>query len=656
MAAIGIDVAEAADNQLVEIYLSQPIAASISPNPYFDEQWYRFANADVLEAVQEGNVYSGFTHYLTFGLFEGRWPNPVLQSLAVHDADIPPAADQIDASFYLSTYSAARLFIRHFPDLTPLQHYNLFGRHMGFRLPAVSPVSPTVEANLFERIASEFDAEYYRQRYLSDGESRLFFNDPFSHYLVYGIPQAYSPNANFDESWYRAFYGEVRTAISRGEIVSGFYHYIAAGQKEGRLPRFDLKLALEARIPGVTRPGLMHRIPDIRARLGQRKLVVTSASPPRVWFLIPTINPDITFGGYRSAFELISAMHGSGYAVGLICTEDASADKEYFLWREKSEKFRKLINEIPFVNQANEPHLEIGLHDTVVVYSVWDMYLAEHLRKSAPELRVILLTQEYEPIFHDSCSIRAIVEEAYNIPHFPLINSAILCRYLKAHNVGVFGNASGALEGKDYAVFEHRINILPSQQAEVMRERTERVLVAYARPEGHAARNMFEILILALQQICEEGLFGPEWSFVGLGALTEIESLPLGNNHKLVMRPKMSEEEYTRCIACMDIGVSLMFAPHPSVMPFEFATTGALVVTNTYENRSAADLANICPNIIAGRPSVDGIAAALREALRLVPDVDSRVHNTYRPNNTTWETIFDAGLLETVFGPSPAGA
>jgi hypothetical protein len=93
-----------------------------------------------------------------------------------------------------------------------------------------------------------------------------------------------------------------------------------------------------------------------------------------------------------------------------------------------------------------------------------------------------------------------------------------------------------------------------------------------------------------------------------------------------------------------------MYAPHPSVMPFEFATTGALVVTNSYENRSAEELSAISGNIIAGRPTIEGIAGALREAISCVSDAKSRIANIYRPRAEGWNEIFHEDLINTVFG------
>lgn len=649
---LGFETVGQTDDALATLYMTRPGAAALSPNPYFDEQWYLHDNPDIAAAIGPGGWPSGFVHYVNAGLFQGRWPNPVLQAMAIPPARANPAADELDTARYISANPDAATFLRHFPILPPLLHYNLFGRFTGAGLPQPEPCKTTGKANYFELIAAEFDPSFYVETYFKGQGKSALNEDPLTHYLVHGVQQAYSPNASFDEQWYRSFYPEIRMAIARGEVMSGFYHYIVAGRDEGRLPKFNRKLALEARMPGVTKPVLLHRIPDIRKRLAPRQVKVKADAPAMIWFLIPTMNPDITFGGYRSAFELINAAREAGYEVGIFCMEDAEADKEYFLWRETSPVLRELVRNIQIINQANARDITIGPDDTVVVYSILDLYVAEQMRKAAPRLHLVLLAQEYEPIFHDNCAIRAIAEEAYQIPHYPLINSQFLCDYLKAHRVGVFGKPTAQHEGKDYTVFEHRITKLPAQNAASMRARDKKYLVAYARPESHAARNMFEILVLALELVCAEGLFGPEWQFIGLGTLTDMEPVPIYKEHKLILHPKMTEEEYQTYISSMDIGVSLMFAPHPSVVPFEFATTGAIVVTNTYENRSADSLRKISKNIIAGSPSIEGIAAALRLAAARVNDTAEREKHIYQPNTAKWREIFNDHLLRQVFEKS----
>ena len=652
----GFDARHLDEHQLFNLYLEQPSLAAASPNALFDEQWYRQSNPDVAAAIEDGRFRSGFLHFIQTGLFEGRWPSEAIQSFAARRFAEPlPAVSWIAAAAYLSANPEARSFLRHFPILEPLSHYNSYGRFLGLTLPVASPRAEDVTdaANYFDTIATDFDADWYRQQYLGGDVKGRFLEDPFSHYLIRGIPCGHSPNAVFDEAFYRVFYPDVSEAIAGGAIPCGFYHYIVAGKAEARLPRYDRRRALEARIRGVTKPALLERIDGIRARMQERRITIDDDREPMIWVLLPTINPDITFGGYRSVFELMRRLHDNGHRVTILCTEDSQADKSYFLWRETSPDLRRLVQGIAVVGLAAGRNLVVGPADTVIAYSLWDLYAADQVRRAAPSTRVVLLAQEFEPIFYDHCTARAQLVEAYRIPHYPIINSRFLQSYFEHHRIGIFGRNPLPQHGRDYFTFEHKINRLLEQTSEQMAKRTERVLIAYARPEGHAARNMFETLILALQQVQSEGLFGPEWSFIGLGALTDIEPVPLGGTHKLVMRPKMSEDEYTHHVSMMDIGISLMYAPHPSVMPFEFATTGALVVTNSYENRSEADLAAISHNIIAGPPTVSGIAQALREAIERVPDIESRVRNIYRPKATSWDEIFDDDMLRTVF-PSPA--
>ena len=103
----------------------------------------------------------------------------------------------------------------------------------------------------------------------------------------------------------------------------------------------------------------------------------------------------------------------------------------------------------------------------------------------------------------------------------------------------------------------------------------------------------------------------------------------------------------------MDVGVSLMYAPHPSVIPFEFATTGALVVTNVYENRSGEQLRAICGNIIPCESSLPGVIQAIREAVSRVADFSARQAQAYVPASASWREVFNKAFVESFAGPVP---
>lgn len=652
-AALNLCAPNAPDEDIITLYFTQSVARQFSPNMLFDEQWYRSAYPDVAKAIQAGLLLSGFIHFVCFGAQESRWPNSTLFAQAQAQEQPYPALSEITAAAYLRKNPQGVLFLKHFPIFSPLEHYNLFGRKIGLLPHGERRRRPTTfDSKYYNILASEFDARYYVTTYLEGAYSKPSRGGetPFQQYIIHGIAAAHSPNAWFDETWYRAFYPEVRASIERGEIPCGFYHFLVAGRDEGRLPRYHRTRALEARMPGVTAPVLQDRIHELASRMRSIAVQIIEDRREIIWFLLPTINPDLTFGGYKSAFELLLALDANGYRTGIICTQDASADKTYFLWHKLSPALRALIEKIPVVNRASIQALQISPRDMFIAYSVWDLPMANTMAQETVKPRLFLFAQEYEPIFYDNSGMRVIAEETYKTAHYPIINSAFLAKYFAAHNISVFGAKKTPVKFRDYAVFEHRINRLPAQTADMMRKRKIRTLFAYARPEGHAARNLFEIIVLGLRAACEDKLFDTDWRFIGIGALGEHEPIPLGGGHELVLMPKQSEEDYHQTISQIDIGLSLMYAPHPSVVPYEFATTGAIVITNNFENRTDHDLREICKNIIPCDPSVMGLRDALRLAVMKVGRFDERSENIYQPTYSEWEQIFTPSWLKNVFG------
>jgi hypothetical protein len=652
METLGICEMGQSDRAVARLYFSRRCSI-VSPNDYFDEAWYLARYPALRQAVQRGDLISGFVHYIKDGLRDGLWPNRCLEAAAsVQDA--PPARSDIDAAFYLAANQGAACFLAHFPACTALHHYNAYGRFLGY---AASPPDAAQPQSVALRIMEmEFDAAYYAQTYLSDPAQARFRADPFGHYAADGIRLGHSPNAWFQEDWYRAFYKEVSDAIAQGWLPCGFYHYLVAGRSEGRLPAYTLQAALEARIPGLTDPSLLTRAACLSKRLaGLTVLPKLDPSAPRrvIWLLLPMLNPDIVYGGYRAALELVAALCRDGHTVRVVTTEEAP-NPGYFAWGEKSARIRQAMRTVAVLSLDALAAGTVGPHDLFIAYAVWDLTLCAQLAALTRQTRPILLLQEYEPVFHDNGAQRALCEACYRIPHYPVINSRFLLRYLERHAIGVFGQALPAHEGRDYAVFEHKVNILPAQTEASMLERQNRVLALYARPEAHAGRNLFEMALIALQRLCAAGVFGPEWSFVGLGALSDIPPVPLGGGHALVLKQKLPEDAYRTMMNAIDIGISLMYAPHPSVMPFEFATTGALVVTNVYENRSATELRATCGNIVPCELTIDSLCAAIQKARAAVPAAAARARQAFRPKATSWDQIFSPGFIADIIAANAA--
>ncbi|GEO99590.1 rhamnosyltransferase WsaF family glycosyltransferase [Methylobacterium haplocladii] len=622
------------------VYFSDQGFRAFSINPLFDEAWYLDAYEDVAASVSSGMIYSGFTHFVIDGLHEGRAPNA---TMALAMSDQPPASDvrreDFDGPRYLDAHPFARKFLSHFPILGVYEFYYAYGRYFGHRAPERQNGQPVFD----DLLPQHFDANYYKARYLPEEANA---QDALPHYIAFGAAQGYSPSDAFDETWYRLFYTDVAAAVQAGTMRSAFHHYVVAGREEQRRPKHDMRYALEARMSGISEPKLLQRAKDIEKRMQALPHAISATAAPRVWFCLPNLNPDLSFGGYKAVFEFMKAVVRSGRQIGIFVTEDNSDGLDYFLYLEKDEALKRVVADAPYVNRSVGTKIEIGPNDIFVVYSVWDAYVVQPYLAHTRSKRFLLFAQEYEPIFYECGSARALTESAYDYAHVPLFNSRFLTNFFRGHGIGAFETAEAA-EGRDFHVFEHVPTRLKTQP--LSGRKTSWTLAFYARPEMHAARNLFELGYLALRRLCADGVFDASWQFFGLGGLTEDHELPLGGGHSLQMRQKMPLDMYETFMNNIDIGLSLMFAPHPSVVPFEFAATGAVVVTNVYENRAADDLEAICSNIVPCQATIDGVAAALREAVARAGDLERREANRLRLTDRRWDDVFDAKTLDTVF-------
>lgn len=629
----------------VQLYGTRSALRRISPNLLLDETWYRAGNPDVERAVDAGRIYSGFHHFVFWGWRQGRFPNPVMG--ARQNAEPLPAVERqrFDGDRYLQRNAEARTFVEHFPFVSAYEYFDLYGRRLDTQPQAPLSAQQSMEA--------EFDADFYRAAYLAEEPERIA-GQPFLHYLYVGRRLGHSPNRWFDEGWYLAFYDDVRAAVRRGELMCGFHHYLAAGMREGRSPCYALDRALEISMPGVTRPEPIGRAREIERRIEPLPARVDPAADRTLWLLVPRLNPDIAFGGYRAFFELAAALKRYVAALpmrlAVITTEERKSNGEYFAWRMRGGQQASLLDGVQVCSRYEVDRLTIGPRDRFFAYSTWDALVAAPLAALTDEPRILALVQEYEPLFSDHSALYALSASGLDVPSYPIFNSAILRDYFRMRRLGIFGRAGRPAEGADYGVFEHVINVLPRQELADVSARGERVLAFYARPETHASRNLYEIAELALRRLCTAGAFDRRWRFFGLGCLADLPAIDLGGGHRLEFVKKMPEADYVGFMQTLDIGLSLMYAPHPSLMPYEFATTGALVVTNTFENRTRRYFERISRNFVPCDPTIEGVSKAIREALGRVEDFPTRLANAYRPQARDWTQTFDDRFLDRTVG------
>ena len=91
-----------------------------------------------------------------------------------------------------------------------------------------------------------------------------------------------------------------------------------------------------------------------------------------------------------------------------------------------------------------------------------------------------------------------------------------------------------------------------------------------------------------------------------------------------------------------------MYAPHPSILPFEMSCAGLVTVTNTFGVRDEAMLRGISTNLVPARPELNALAQALVTAWGRRKDYAARIAGSKLEWSRSWETTFTDAFREQV--------
>jgi glycosyltransferase involved in cell wall biosynthesis len=421
---------------------------------------------------------------------------------------------------------------------------------------------------------------------------------------------------------------------------------LAASARERPQPR----LRLDALPPPTLIQQARRSHPDERAsavlhKIAPLRFAVAEDAPRRINLLIPTIDAKHFFGGYIAKFNLARRLTQHGARVRIVTVDPVgplAGD-----WRGMVESYSGLAGlfddvEVSFGRESAA--IEVSPADSFIATTWWTAHIARRAAEAIGVGRFLYLIQEYEPFTFPMGSYAALAEESYRFPHFALFSSELLRDYFRRHRIGVY--AAGVAEGdRDSAAFQNAITpVRPPGRAELAARRSRRLLF-YARPEAHAARNMFELGVLALTQALDDGAFKDGWELRGIGTVERGRRIALGGEHRLELIPRADQRGYGELLAEHDVGLALMYTPHPSLVPIEMASAGLLTVTNTFENKTPQALHAISANLVVVEPSIEAIAAGLREAARSVSDVERRLSGSAVNWSNDWRRSFDDELI-----------
>ena len=397
--------------------------------------------------------------------------------------------------------------------------------------------------------------------------------------------------------------------------------------------------------PGQQSPDLPPAVRSIEAKIATLPVKLTQAEPVRLNMLIPTIDLAHFFGGYIGKFNLARRLSEVGQRVRIVTVDPVPPLPRD--WRRTIESYKGLAGffdrvEVAFGRERTE--LEVNPADRFIATTWWTAHIAANACRILGGGRFLYLIQEYEPFTFAHGTYAALATESYQFPHLALFSSELLREYFRRHAIGVF--ASDAAGRANSWSFQNAITDVEAPTPDQLASRTgARKLLFYARPEPHAARNLFELGLLALVRAHETGAFPGHWQLNGIGTVELAKRIPLGAGIGLDLLPRADQASYASLLRDHDVGLALMYTPHPSLVPIEMASAGLLTVTNTFENKTSSALADISANLFAAEPTVEAIAGALGAAAAEVDDVERRLHGSSVGWSRDWDQSLDDELI-----------
>ena len=470
-----------------------------------------------------------------------------------------------------------------------------------------------------------FDAAWYLAQNPDVAAAKI---NPLAHYLSSGAHEGRDPHPDFDTSFYLRSNPDV-VAANLNPLV----HFVLHGRREGRLAHARSTVNPVARFY-VPPPGLLPWFNPLNVGVS-----AALSDEPRLNVLVPALGMRNLSGGPNTALVLAGRLAAAGIRVRLVST-DLSPDKDSApFWGH----VRHLLgSDVPAGLELVDAHdrstpLSIGERDIFLATAWWTAQMAKYAVRHTAHQRFIYLIQDYEALFHAASTSQALAEETYTLDHIPVINSPWLYDFLVARHVGRFADERFARNALVFQPAVDRRVFYPRERADVSGRRR---ILFYARPTG-GLRNLFELGVAALQKAVADGVLkADEWEFVGMGE--QFAPVPLGSGAVLVPAPWLDLSGYARQMRESDILLSLMLSPHPSYPPLEMAASGGLVVTTSYEAKSARQLASLSANIVATEPTLEAITAGLATVRLRVPAWAARISAAQVNLPQTWSDSLEA--------------
>lgn len=344
-------------------YIDRGAKLGLSPNPLFNEHYYRGKYPEIARDIRIGRWASGFDHFLHVGAAADKSPTWFFDGEFYKNFN-PDLTDDI-LRFHGFSDRYTHYLLVGITELRPahwtVQLMRTIKEDFAFPLTQIQLCAFICNGSRLPEIFKlAFDYEWMKEKY--DWDRSVRPDNFIQHYLLNVKAQKLSPSPYFDEAYYLTTDAGIEAAVNSGAYVSGYEHFMRHGIDEWRRPfaAFDPNYYFETNMVfaqnGISsdRPQspfthfLNHRrtrqlpisqplaardIPeDMGKGLYERRCALNAARLAELDFTPPTVKPDVSIiMVVRNSYEqtancIVSAAYNTKASIEVVVFDNASTD------------------------------------------------------------------------------------------------------------------------------------------------------------------------------------------------------------------------------------------------------------------------------------------------------------------------------------------
>ena len=372
-------------------------------------------------------------------------------------------------------------------------------------------------------------------------------------------------------------------------------------------------------------------VPRVRP-LGPLQVFSIPSSGRRVNLVTDSINASSLFGGVSTSIIFCALLAKRLNCQLRVITRTEKAASHNFSEVLKNNKVAYKDNvEFMYVDLfSTSIDIDVSSDDLFVATSWWT---AHSCLESIEANKIIYLLQEDERMFYPYGDDHLRCSSVLSNPDIKfVVNTELLFEHFVSQ-----GFQNIAQNGQ---WFEPSFSSYGSIAALDQHSPAKKKLFFYARPNNY--RNLFYLGLKTLDAAVARGILNPEvWEIYFVGQ--DLSTADLPKAFKPTIIEGLNWAEYVSFIGSVDVGLSLMYTPHPSYPPLDLAASGAIAVTNQHGIKQ--DLSRYSNNIICKRADVESLLQGIEEAIILSDSEHLRLEN-YKNNKLLkdWEKSFECVL------------